>query len=377
MNRSLIVVTISLTIWGIGEGMFLFFQPLYLQSFNANPFTIGAVLGGVGLAMMVSHIPAGYLADRIGRRPLLLAAWSLGTIATWLMALAPTLNYFVAGAVLYGFTAFVAGPLSGYITYARGHWTVIRALTLVFAFYNAGAVLGPLLGGWIGNAIGLRWSFVFAGSLFLISTVILLKIDPQPIEYQTAGLTQTRWKEFLNVRNLTFIAIIFIALFSMYISQPLSQNFLQNERNISLNSIGLLISVRSAGIVFFNLILGQINARYGFLLTQLTMALFSITIWKLDAMPWYFVGYFFAGSYQTARAMVVAQGRVLVNANNIGLAYGVFETVGGIIVAVGALLSGYLSSIDPTHPYRISLIGIGFAVILSTFFIPIKASEIN
>jgi len=75
MIRDLILVSLSLMIWGIGEGMFLFFQPLYLQQLGADPILIGTIIGMVGIAMTISHLPAGYLADRIGRRPLILAAW--------------------------------------------------------------------------------------------------------------------------------------------------------------------------------------------------------------------------------------------------------------------------------------------------------------
>jgi len=33
--------------------------------------------------MMVAHIPAGHLADRIGRKPLLVAAWAAGIVRPW------------------------------------------------------------------------------------------------------------------------------------------------------------------------------------------------------------------------------------------------------------------------------------------------------
>ena len=51
MSRDLILVSISLFTWGIGEGMFYMFQPLYLQQWGASPVLIGALLGGMGAAM--------------------------------------------------------------------------------------------------------------------------------------------------------------------------------------------------------------------------------------------------------------------------------------------------------------------------------------
>ena len=81
MSIDLILLSVSLITWEIGEGMFLIFQPIYLQQLGANTMTIALVFGLFGLAMMVTHIPAGHLSDRIGRKPLLVTAWTAGVLA--------------------------------------------------------------------------------------------------------------------------------------------------------------------------------------------------------------------------------------------------------------------------------------------------------
>ena len=72
MGRDLKLLILALMIWGIGEGMFFYFQPIYLEQLGADPALIGLILGSYGVAMMIAHIPAGYLADRLGRKPLML-----------------------------------------------------------------------------------------------------------------------------------------------------------------------------------------------------------------------------------------------------------------------------------------------------------------
>ena len=133
MSRDLILVALSLMTWGIGEGMFIFFQPIYLQQLGANPVLIGGILGGIGIVMSISYIPAGYLSDRFGRRPVLWLAWMIGAISTWVMALSSSLPTFVLGSVLYGLTSFVLPPLNSYLTPARGRLSVGRTLTLISA----------------------------------------------------------------------------------------------------------------------------------------------------------------------------------------------------------------------------------------------------
>src|SRR5689334_5127789 len=119
-NPSLLWLGAALLLWGTGESMFFIFQPIYLSQLGANPVQIGTILGAAGVAMLSAHIPAGYLADRIGRRPLLFASWLLGLLSAWMMALAQELPLFIAGLLVYSFTTFVTAPMNSYITAARG-----------------------------------------------------------------------------------------------------------------------------------------------------------------------------------------------------------------------------------------------------------------
>ena len=103
MSRDLKILSASMFLWGFGEGLFLIFQPLYIQQLGAAPILIGTILGLNGLVMTFSQIPSGLLADKIGRRPLIWFSFFAGVVATWIMALAPALPMFVVGLFLYGF----------------------------------------------------------------------------------------------------------------------------------------------------------------------------------------------------------------------------------------------------------------------------------
>ena len=138
MEPTLIWLGAALFTWGLGESMFLLFQPIYLQQLGADPVQIGIILGAFGAVMTIAHIPAGHLSDRIGRRPMIVASWVIGIIATLLMAVARSLPFFVVGVLLYGFTAFVVSPLDSYTTAARGKWSVARAITYGSLTFNAG-----------------------------------------------------------------------------------------------------------------------------------------------------------------------------------------------------------------------------------------------
>jgi DHA1 family tetracycline resistance protein-like MFS transporter len=376
MSRDLILVAFALITWGIGEGMFLFFEPLYLQQLGANPVMIGGILGSIGSIMAVSYIPAGILSDRLGRRPMLRLAWVIGLTATIIMAIARTLPAFIAGMAIYGFTSFVAVPLNSYITHARGNWTVGRTITLISASFNMGFILGPLIGGWIGENYGLRYTFSVAAVIFVISTVIIFFIGSQPVEPRQDQVGGASPQTFINLRYLQFLAISFVVTFALYLPQPLSQNYLQNEQGLNLEQIGQLIAMRSIGIVILNLALGQLNARLGYLLAQGCMALFTILLLGGSSLPWFLLGYFLLGSYQTARVLTIAQGRALIHSSYLGIGYGLIETAMTFAIILAPLLAGIIYQQNPGWIYSISLVLICIGILITIFLYPVHRSDL-
>ena len=183
MNRNLKLVSISLFTWGVGEGLFLFFQPIYLQNLGADPIAIGAILGGMGFMTTISQIPSGYLSDRFGSRPLMWFSWIWGTLAAWMMALSGSLNLFVVALLLYGFTGSVLAPMNAYITSVKGDWSAGRSLTFTSAAYHFGAVIGPSIGGYLGEQLNLRILYFMAAIIFVISTILILFIEKPKIEF--------------------------------------------------------------------------------------------------------------------------------------------------------------------------------------------------
>jgi len=377
MNRDLIIVAISLATWGIGEGLFFFFQPLYLEELGANPVQIGDILSIVSIAMAVAHLPAGFLADRLGRRPMMITAWLVGTVSTCIMALATNLPQFVVGSAAYGLTSFVVGPMYSYVTAARGRWSVSRALTTISATYNVGAVLGPLVGGWLSSQAGLRTNFFIAAGFFVLSSIIILFVRPQPVEKRPVPDNTSRNGFNINTRYVGFLVLIAFVTFSLTLPQPLSQNFMQNVQNLDRSQIGFLISARSLGIILLNLVLGRLFPRHGFLFAQASMALCTILLWQGNGMPAFFLGYLLMGSYQTARLMAQAQGRQFVDSSRMGLGYGIVESVIAVAAILAPFLAGRLYNIEPVWIYSFSLVLILLGLVLAAFFLPRSPSEIS
>ena len=375
MNPSLLWLAAALFTWGIGEGMFYIFQPIYLSQLGANPLTIGYILGAAGFAMMLAHIPAGYLADRLGRRLLLISAWLTGICATWMMALAPSLPFFVAGLLLYGLTAFVSSPLNSYITAARGTWSVGRAITLISATFNLGVVLGPFTGGWIGDHYGLRSIYFVAGVLFIISTFFLWMIAPQPRDHHDPATPPPSL--LTNRRYIGFLGLGFLVMLATFLPQPLTAKFLQEARGLSLSEIGLLGTIGGAGNTALTFLLGFLDARLGFILGQAGVGVYSLLLWQTNGYGWFAVAYFSLGGFRAARSLFMAQIRPLVHESQMGLAYGLSETVLGLTGILAPIAAGFLYQRNVLSVYPLALACILAVIFLSLAFAPRPGQERN
>ncbi len=94
-------------------------------------------------------------------------------------------------------------------------------------------------------------------------------------------------------------------------------------------------------------------------------------------MPWYIIGYFLLGGYRVARSLVVAQVRDLVALANMGLAFGVAETISGTALILAAPLAGYLYDINPEMIYPLAIIMVAVSMLVSSVTIPQLAVQTN
>jgi MFS family permease len=204
--------------------------------------------------------------------------------------------------------------------------------------------------------------------IFIVSTVILFFLKSQPREVHDPAAPPARlWQ---NPRFVGFLGIIFLTVFVMYLPQPLTPRFLQDERGLSLQSIGLLGSVGSLGNSLLALTLGQLTARAGYLLGQVLVAGFAVLIWQGTGLPWYALGYFLLGGFRSIRALTFAQIRPLIHSAQMGLAYGVAETFSSLAMILSPLLAGLLYTRGPALVYPVSLSLIAVTLIVSGIFTP-------
>jgi MFS transporter, DHA1 family, tetracycline resistance protein len=361
--RNLGLLVGALFLWSFGEGLFFIFQPIYLESFGATPFQIGAILGISSLALVLVHLPAGFIADRFGRKPVMLAGWWLGAVTALAMFLAHNLYIFSIALVLYYATAFVGSANNSYITASRGRLSMARAITLASAAYGAGSIFSPAIGGWMAEHWGMRSMIGVACLLYVASCLVMLQLEPQPATHASADHD---YRSLLSNRPFCTLALLaFGACFAMFLGMALVPNFLQDERGVSMEQIGLLGSAAAIGTVAINAIVGRWKPQQGFLLSQTMVLGQAVFLWFGNSMGWFVIAFLLRGGFSGARSAVVAQAGQVVMDREMGVAYAAIETMVAGALVVAPLCAGVFYQWRADLPIAVSALLIIVMLILS------------
>ena len=173
---------------GLAISQILPFLPLYVAQLGVSSHEALSLWSGLtfSVTFLVSAIVSpmwGSLADRKGRKLMLLRA-SLG------MAIAILLQAFATNVWQLFFLRAVMGLTSGYIPNAmalvasqvpreRSGW----ALSTLSTAQISGVIVGPLMGGFLADYLGLRTVFIFTAVLLMVSftvTLFLIKEGARP-----------------------------------------------------------------------------------------------------------------------------------------------------------------------------------------------------
>lgn len=169
----------------ISFGIMIPVLPNLVKEFNGGDTAAAALWAGLfstvwALMSFLASPVLGLLSDRFGRRPvILISVFGLG-IDYLFMALAPTLAWLFVGRVIHGVTAASFGAASAYIADITPPEDRARRFGLIGAAWGVGFVLGPAIGGFLGE-IDLRLPFWAAAGLALANGLYGLFILPESL----------------------------------------------------------------------------------------------------------------------------------------------------------------------------------------------------
>lgn len=177
---------------------------LSLAEITANATFYAGIFGAVWALMQFIFSPViGALSDRFGRRKVILVScFGLG-FDYILMALAPNLGWLFLGRILSGITAASFATASAYIADVTPAEKRAASFGMVGAAWGLGFVLGPFVGGQLGE-FGIRLPFWLAATLTLANAVYGLFVLPESLapEKRTKKFVVARANPLGSVRFL-------------------------------------------------------------------------------------------------------------------------------------------------------------------------------
>jgi MFS family permease len=157
--------------------------PIFLKNqVGLPPSSIGLFFTGSSVLSLLGLVPGGWLADRYGRKrvivafllpiPLIFSAW--GVVGDW-GALLVLYSLFAGCLSMMGSASF-ALVSDSFPQELRG-----AAFSVRMTGFRMGAVVGPLLGGYLYGAVGPVSPFTAAGLLFLVGVPVVYLIKERPM----------------------------------------------------------------------------------------------------------------------------------------------------------------------------------------------------
>src|SRR5881409_1262967 len=122
----------------------------------------------------------GAWSDRFGRRPVILISCFGLSIDYIFMALAPSLKWLLVGRIISGITASNISSAFAYVTDVTKPEERAKPFGLISAVFGLGFVIGPAVGGWLGN-MNLRFPFWAAAALSLGNAIYGYFILPESL----------------------------------------------------------------------------------------------------------------------------------------------------------------------------------------------------
>jgi EmrB/QacA subfamily drug resistance transporter len=184
--------------------------PSITESLGATFAGIEWVITAYTLSFASLLLPAGALADRFGRKRVLVSGLGLFTLASSFCGAAPNLSVLIAARAVQGVGAALqlSAALATLASTFKGD-TRARAFAFWGSVVGVGITLGPIVGGLITQTFGWQWAFYINLPIGVVSIATIVAVidesrDPAAVRFDLPGVLT--FSAFLFLTTLGLIA---------------------------------------------------------------------------------------------------------------------------------------------------------------------------
>ncbi len=265
---ALLFIFITVTLNMIGFGVIMPVMPQLIMSVTGDSLASAAQWGGYlalvyALMQFVMMPIVGGLSDRFGRRPVLLLSLAAYSLDFLIMAIAPTIGVIFIARALSGAFAATYSTANAYIADISAPEKLAANFGLLGAAFGLGFVIGPGIGGVLGDHFGPRAPFYFVAALgaanFLFGVFVLpetlAKENRRPFDWKRANALGN-FRQFAKYPIMLPVALVFFLSQLAHWTYPAVWSYYAEEKfawtpgliGASLMFVGLTAAIVQGGL---------------------------------------------------------------------------------------------------------------------------------
>ena len=367
-------------LWQASIGIFLLtlvqqYLPQELGTSTAFP---GYALASYSLARFLWQAPAGWIADRMGRRLVLAVGIAVGIPVLGAMMLVPNGQLFLVFSALYGLAtatmwpAFLAHVGDSHDEANRGR---------VMHYLNMAQMLGLGLGTITGVMLGdfVSYTAVFVACLLLngLALLVALRRHDAPIRIERASSEKGERIQIHAMRALLKPGVLMLAAIILFLSlgiavqTPAIGTYVDQVLHVQMHQLALLLLIPGSVAVVLALRMSRISDQFGRqvpLVVGLAITALSLFALSLTRSPFLVVNLaVLAGlAYAVSVPAWCAAALDATQVHSRGVLLGALAAVQGLGGAVGQAAGGQVGAMyGPVAPFKFAAILLGVAMLLA------------
>lgn len=272
------VVFLAQLMTAVGFSMVFPFLPLYVQDLGSVTgmsveLMAGLVIGVQGFTMMVMSPVWGNLADRYGRKLMVMRSMFGGAVILAMMGWVRSGEELIILRAIQGMITGTIAANNALVAAAVPRNRVGFSMGLLQVGLWAGVALGPLMGGVLADAYGYNVPFFITALALLVSGVLVYvgvheEFEPKPLTAgEKAPSMLNQWRHVLSAPGVSLVYTAqFLSSMGRVIIIPIAPLFVASLMPLGANAglaSGAVIAASSATATLSGVFLGRLGDRIG------------------------------------------------------------------------------------------------------------------
>ncbi len=275
-KRTLYITFFAQMVSAVGFSIVIPFLPLYVEQLGTDTslgieFWSGMVFASMAITMAIASPIWGTLADRYGRKLMVMRSMFGGALILLAMGFARSAEQLALLRALQGLITGTVLATNSLVAAAVPREQSGSAMGLLQGGFLGGIALGPLIGGFISDMFGFRSAFAITAVLLLVGGILVtLGVQEHfvpPARDRARGAVLRNWRYVLHMPGvLPAYLVRFLSRFAPMLLLPFLPLFVSSLRPDAPNQgtiTGLIVGSAYAAGTVSSLFLGRLGDRHG------------------------------------------------------------------------------------------------------------------